>query len=78
MEGDIVTAFSGVLGEMSEDAFDLPAHLGVSPRPEKAKIYREIFRGLAKRSRPVVLPDRRGFPGEDIELLMEDLRGYFS
>ena len=33
---EIVSMMLGVLGEMTEDAFDSLAHLGTSPRPRKA------------------------------------------
>ena len=40
--GEIVTRFLGVLGDMTEDAFESLAHLGTSPRPKKAN--EEILR----------------------------------
>ena len=42
--GEIVTRFMGVLGDMTEDAFESLAHLGTSPRPRKATISDEILR----------------------------------
>ena len=41
---EIVTRFLGVLGEMTEDAFESLAHLGTSPRPKKACNSDEILR----------------------------------
>ena len=42
--GEIVTRFLGVLGEMTEDAFESLAHLGASPRSKKAALSEEILR----------------------------------
>ena len=41
---EIVSVMLGVLGEMTEDAFDSLAHLGTSPRPRKAQVSEEILR----------------------------------
>ena len=42
--GEIITRFMGVLGDMTEDAFESLAHVGTSPRPKKASISDEILR----------------------------------
>ena len=42
--GEIITRFLGVLGEMTEDAFESLAHLDTSPRTKKATISDEILR----------------------------------
>ena len=47
--GEIVTRFWGVLGDMTEDAFESLANLGTFPRPKKASISEEILhKGLGE------------------------------
>ena len=41
--GEFVTRYLGVLGDMTEDAFESLAHLGTSPSPTKASISEEIL-----------------------------------
>ena len=42
--GEIVTRFLGVLGDMTEDAFESFALVGTSPKPKKASISEEVLR----------------------------------
>ena len=42
--GEMFTHFGGVLGEMTEDAFESLAHVGTFPRPKKATLSEEILR----------------------------------
>ena len=93
---EIVTRFLGVLGEMTEDAFESLAHLGTSPRPKKASISDEILRrglgemgacpipremwdelvpaSLPERLRGVQLPEGKGYPSSETEVMMEVLK----
>ena len=41
---EIFSVLLGVLGEITEDAFNSLAHLGTSPRPRKAQVLEEILR----------------------------------
>ena len=95
--GEIVTRFPGVLGDMTEDAFESLGHLGTSPRPKKATISDEILRkGLGEmgecsiprelwdelvpasppeRLRGVHLPEWKGYPSPETEVMLEVLKG---
>ena len=95
--GQIVTRFLGVLGDMSEDAFESLAHLGTSLRPKKGTLSEEILRKglgdmgicpiptdlwdrlvpavLPARLRRVRLPEGKGYPSPETEVMLEVLKG---
>ena len=95
--GEIVTRFLGVLGDMTEDAFQSLAHLGTSLGPKKASISEEILRkglgemgncpiprelwnelvpaGQPERLCGMRLPDGKGYPSPEMEVMFQVLKG---